>query len=162
MPNPSHNRERRSHRRVLLELPLDYQPIGSSDIHGGIVIDGSETGLFIHSLRDMPLGTQLRVSILFVDEFALANIETLARIVRKIRSDRGRIGYSYGLELVRIDKDEEEIRRFNRFLIDHRAESFGGSSAPSLMVNLGAFSENRLKKEGRTAISILSNLLKIR
>src|SRR5512139_2049880 len=93
-----HHSERRSRARVSLELPLDYQAIGSSNTYGGIAIDGSEAGLFIYSLRDMPVGTQLRISVLFADGFELTNFKAVAKIVRKIDSNNGRKGYEYGLK----------------------------------------------------------------
>lgn len=121
MLKPSHYWERRSRSRVFLELPLDYQALGSSNTYGGIAIDGSETGLFIHSHRHMPVGTQLKVSILFTDEFELANFKAVAKIIRKIGLNNGQEGYGYGLELLRID--EGDFRKFSRLLINHGYDS---------------------------------------
>ena len=163
MLRPSHHPERRSRARVSLELPLDYQAIGSSNTYGGIAIDGSETGLFIHSLRHISVGTQLKVSVLFADEFELANFKAVAKIVRKIGSNNGRKGYGYGLKLLRID--EGDFRKFSRLLINHRYELVGGSSGPSWAVNSGVFSNTQgwqPKKERKPFLSFLSNLLKIR
>jgi hypothetical protein len=163
MLKPSHYWERRSASRVFLELPLDYQAIGSSNTYGAIAIDGSETGLFIHSLRHIPVGTQLKVSVLFADEFELANFKAAAKIVRKIGSNNDRKGYGYGLKLLRID--EGDIPKFSRLLINHRYELVGGSSRPSLIVNSGVFSNTQgwePKKERKPFLSFLLNLLKIR
>ena len=159
---PSHYRERRSRSRVFLELPLDYQAIGSSNTYGGIAIDGSETGLFIHSLRHISVGTQLKVSVLFADEFELANFKAVAKIVREIGLSNGQKAYGYGLKLLRID--EENIRKFSRLLVNHRYELVGGSSGPSLIVNSGVFSNTRggqPKKEKKPFLSFLLNLLKM-
>jgi hypothetical protein len=163
MLKPSHYPERRSHRRVFLELPLDYQTIGSSQAYGGIAIDGSEAGLFIHIGRNIPVGTQLKVSVLFADEFELTNFTAVAKIVRKIGLNQGRKGYGYGLQLLRID--EEDLRKFSRFLMNHRYELAGESNGPPLVVNSGVFSKTHgwLPRKGRKSFfRFLSDLLKIR
>ena len=163
MLKPSHYWERRSRSRVFLELPLDYQAIGSSNTYGGIAINGSETGLFIHSHRHIPVGTQLKVSVLFADEFELADFKAVAKIVRKIGSNNGRKGYGYGLKLLRID--EKDIRKFSRLLSNQRNELAGGSSGPSLIANSGIFSNTRgwqPKKERKPFLGFLLDRLKIR
>jgi PilZ domain len=162
MLRPSHHPERRSRARVSLVLPLDYQAIGSSNTYGGIVIDGSEGGLFIYSLRDMPVGTQLRISVLFADGFELTNFKATAKIVRKIRSNNGRKGYEYGLKLLRVD--EGSITKFTRLLTNHIYKLVGRSSEPSLIVNSGAFPNTKgwqPKKQKKRFLSFLLNLLKI-
>jgi hypothetical protein len=162
MLKPSHYRERRSRGRVFLELPLDYQAIGSSHTYGGIAIDGSETGLFVYSFRDMPVGTLLKVSVLFADGFELANFKAVAKIVRKIDSNNGQKGYKYGLTLLR--SDEKDIRKFSRLLINHRYKLVGRSGGPSLIVNPDKFSKTQgwqTRKEKNPFLSFLLNLLKM-
>ena len=163
MLKPSHYRERRSCSRVLLELPLDYQSIGTSNTYGGIAVDGSETGLFLQSRRHIPVGTQLEVSVLFAEEFELANFKAVAKIVRKIDMCNGQKDYGYGLTFLQVD--EEDIRKFSRLLINHRCELDGGSSGSSLIADSGVFSNIlgwQPKKEKKPFLRFLLNLLKIR
>ena len=163
MLKPSHYSERRNGSRAFLDLPLDYQAIGSSDTHAGLAINGSETGLFIQCRRNMPVGTQLKVSLLFADEFELANFKAVAKIVREIGLRNDQKSYAYGLKLLRID--EKDIQKFSRLLKNHRYELDGGSGGLSLIVNSGAFSNTRgwlPKKERKSFLSFLLNQLKIR
>jgi len=163
MLQPSHYRERRSHSRVLLDLPLDYQAIGSSDAHGAIAIDGSETGLFVRSFRHMPVGTQLKVSVFFADEFELADFNAVAKIVRAIGSANSGKGYGYGLQLLRIN--EEDMWKFSRLLINNRNELIAGSNGASLTANSNVLSNTQgwqPKKERWYSLGFLLNLPKIR
>jgi len=57
--------ERRKFPRSFLDLPLEYRMIGIPYTRGGIAVNGSEAGLLLYSLRDMPVGTKLDVAVLF-------------------------------------------------------------------------------------------------
>lgn len=114
MTKPSQRRDRRRHPRFPLDLPLDHGVLDSSRPFGGIAINGSESGLFIYSLQDMPVGTQLNVAVLFADEFELTHLEAVTKVIRKVCSGNGQRGYGYGLCFLRIS--EEHFRRLRQLL----------------------------------------------
>jgi hypothetical protein len=105
MTKASPRQERRRHPRFALDLPADHTVLGSSSPYGGIAINGSESGLLIYSLQDMPPGTPLNVAVLFADNFELTHFEAAAKVIRKVRSGNGQKGYGYGLCFLQISED---------------------------------------------------------
>ena len=109
MEESSINRERRSCPRFVIDLPLEYQEMGDSCLRGGIVIDVSEEGLLIETVRDIPVGTELNVTILFPKGSELANFKVVTKIVRKkpyskedSKGNQYWEGYQYGLKFIQI------------------------------------------------------------
>ncbi len=103
------DRERRNHPRFIIDLPLEYRVTDGPCLRGGIVINASEGGFLIETTRDIPVGTELNVTVLFPKGFELADFKVVAKIVRKEpyrREDwKGtpfREGYQYGLEFIHI------------------------------------------------------------
>jgi hypothetical protein len=103
------NGEKRSYPRFVIDLPLEYREMGDSSLRGGIVIDVSEGGLLMETVRDIPVGTELIVTVLFPKGPELASFKAVAKIVRKKPcwkedSKRNRYweGYQYGLEFIQI------------------------------------------------------------
>jgi hypothetical protein len=101
--------ERRSHPRFVVDLSLEYREMGDSCLHGGIVIDVSEEGLLMETVKDIPVGTELNVTVLFPKEPELANFKAVAKIVWKkpcwkedSEGNRYWEGYQYGLEFIHI------------------------------------------------------------
>ena len=95
--------ERRKAPRVLLDLPLEYRVVDASFAHGGVVVNASEVGLLINSIKNIPVGTKLNIVVLFPEEFELRNFEVLAEIMWKdIYSEEDWEGYRYGLKFIRI------------------------------------------------------------
>ena len=83
------------------------------DAYGGIVVDGSEVGLRIHSGRNMPVGTKLNIVVLFRKEFQLTYFEVVAEIVWKDTCLKEHWnGYQYGLEF--IQSKGEDLRRLQK------------------------------------------------
>jgi hypothetical protein len=99
-------REKRKYPRVDMDLPVDYWVKHQPDAHGGIVVDASETGFLIHSVEDIPVGTKLKIAVLFPREYELANFEVAAEIVRKKASQKGEEGYQYGIRFTKILKED--------------------------------------------------------
>lgn len=95
--------DRRKRSRAFLDLPLEFHINGVPDAYGGIAIDGSEVGLQIYTLQNIPEGERLNVTILFPNGFALANLEVKAEVVRRVRQERG---YKYGLRVTRINEED--------------------------------------------------------
>ncbi len=104
--DPIFFREKRKYPRVYMDLPVDYWVKHESYAHGGIVVDASETGFLIHSVEDIPIGTKLKIAVLFPREYELANFEVAAEIIRKKVGEKGEEGYQYGIKFTKILKED--------------------------------------------------------
>ena len=103
--------ERRKYSRFFLDLPVEFRLLRVPQSFGGIAIDGSEKGLLLYSLLDMPIGTRLDVAVLFPNGCELANFTAVAQIQRKQRAPKGEKGYRYGLTLTQIgERDHVKLR----------------------------------------------------
>ena len=112
MEKAKDSRERRRSPRLLMDLPLEYQVINAPYAQGGIVVNASEVGLLINSIKNMPLGTKLNIAVLFPKEFELANFEVVAEIIRKeLHWEEDWEGYQYGLRFIKIlEEDRHKLR----------------------------------------------------
>jgi hypothetical protein len=124
LKDSSKNKERRIYPRVFIDLPLDYQDIDDSCFRGGIVVNASEGGLLIESIRDIPVDTELNIAVLYPKGFELANFKVTAKIVWKkpywkddLRGDQYWKGYQCGLKFIQI---LEEDRRKLKLLLSDR------------------------------------------
>jgi hypothetical protein len=106
-------RERRGYPRFIVDLPLEYRDMDGSCLRGGIVANASEGGFLIEAVRDVPVGTELNITVLFPKGFELANFNVVAKIVRKepyrkedLRGDSYWKGYQYGLEFIQISEED--------------------------------------------------------
>ena len=113
MKDSSNNRERRRYPRVFIDLPRDYRDMDDPCLHGGIVVNVSEGGFLIESLRDIPIGKELNISILFPKGFELANFKVTAEIVwkepfckRDWKGDPYWKGFQYGLKFIQILEED--------------------------------------------------------
>ena len=106
-------RERRRFPRLLLELPLEYRVLNVPYAHGGIVVNASEVGLLIQSIKNIPVGERLVTLVLFPKGFELASLEVLTEVVWKdIHHKDDWEGFHYGLNFVRIlDEDREKLKQ---------------------------------------------------
>ena len=112
------NGEKRSHPRFVIDLSLEYREMGDSCLRGGIVIDVSKEGLLIETVRDIPVGTELNVTVLFPKGSELADFKVMTKIVRKkpywkedSKGNRYWEGYQYGLEFIQIlDEDRRKLK----------------------------------------------------
>ena len=113
MERPFNNREKRSYPRVIIDLPVEYRDTRDSCLCGAIVVNASEGGFLIESLRDIRVGTQLSITVLLPKGYELANFKVVTKIVRKEPYWRGNQhweGYRYGLELIQIlDEDRGKL-----------------------------------------------------
>lgn len=92
---------------MMLDLPLEYRTGDVPYAHGGVVVNASELGLLVQSVKNIPVGTKLNIAVLFPKGFELANFEVLAEIVWKdLHWEEDWEGYQYGLKFVRILDDE--------------------------------------------------------
>jgi hypothetical protein len=106
-------RERRSYPRLIVDLPLEYRDMEESCLRGGIVANASEGGFLIEAVREIPVGTELNIAVLFPKGFELANFNVVAKIVWKerywkedLKGDSYWKGYQYGLEFIQISDDD--------------------------------------------------------
>lgn len=100
-------KEKRKSPRFCMDLPLEYRVLDAPDAYGGIVVDGSEIGLRIHSIKNMPVGTKLNIAVMFPQEFQMTNFEVTAEIIWKdIYVTENWTGFQYGLKFVLIGEDD--------------------------------------------------------
>jgi hypothetical protein len=65
MEGSFNNKERRSHPRVIIDLPLEYRDMNGSCLGGATLVNASDGGFLIESPRDIPVGTELSITVLF-------------------------------------------------------------------------------------------------
>jgi len=118
MESPRYFRDRRKHPRLCMDLPLEYLANQDSRARGGIVVDASETGFLIYSTEDMPVGTNLKIDVLFPKGYELANFEVLGKIIWKEVDIGERANtYQYGLTFVQIL--QEDYSKLKKLLYGH-------------------------------------------
>jgi hypothetical protein len=113
MEGSFNSRERRSYPRFIVDLPFEYRDMDGSCLRGGIVANASEGGFLIEAVRDISVGTELNIAVLFPKGFELANFNVVAKIVRKEpyrKEDLKGVpyweGYQYGLEFIQILEED--------------------------------------------------------
>jgi c-di-GMP-binding flagellar brake protein YcgR len=115
-------RERRKYPRIVINLPLEYQEREEDpSLRGAMVVNVSKGGFLIESTRDMPVGTELSITLLYSREFELTSFKAVTKIVRKEpyskeNSNGNQVweGYLYGLEFIQIS--DEDHRKLNWLL----------------------------------------------
>jgi len=109
------DREKRDHPRVIINLPVEYQDKNDSCLRGAVVVNASEGGFLIESPRDITVGTELIITVLYPTGFELGNFKVVAEVVRKEPYWKGNQfweGYRYGLKFNKISKED-------RWKLDH-------------------------------------------
>lgn len=100
-------KDRRKSPRTSLDLPLEYRVMDAFYAHGGLVVNASELGLLVQSVKSIPIGTKLNIAVLFPKGFELTNFEVLAEIIWKdLHWEEDWEGYQYGLKFTQIPDDE--------------------------------------------------------
>ena len=114
-PVKEYFKDRRKYPRVHIDLPLEYRVKYDARAHGGIVIDASESGFLIYSTEDIPIGTKLKMAVLFSAEYELTTFEVFAEIIWKNADvEKEEEGYQYGLRFVQVL--EEDYRKLGKLL----------------------------------------------
>jgi hypothetical protein len=127
MEKPFRGKDRRKYPRFLIDLPLEYRDVDGSSLRGAMVVNAGEGGFLIELPRDIPIGTELSITVLYPKGFELANFKVTAKIVWKepywredLKKDRSSKGYQYGLEFIQIlDEDRWKLS----FLLSERFAS---------------------------------------
>ncbi len=98
---------------MTVSLPLEYRVSDAPKAQAGMVINASESGLLLHSLKDMPVGTRLSIAVLFQRGFELSNFEVLAEVVWKESTrQENRQEYKFGLRFIDIlEEDRQKLKR---------------------------------------------------
>ena len=106
-------KDRRQYPRFFLDLPLEYLVTNTPRAHGGLVVNVSEIGLLIRSIKNLSIGAELKIVVLFPKEYELTNFEVLAQVVRKEPLwEEDWEGYEYGLKFIRIlEEDHRKLRQ---------------------------------------------------
>ncbi len=109
-------RERRRASRKLLDLPLEYRVVNAPYAHGGLVVNVSEAGLLLQSVKNIPVGTKLDVVVLFPKGYELSNFNVTAEVIWKDPYwQEDWEGYRYGLKFVQIR--EEDYQKLKDLLL---------------------------------------------
>ncbi|OGP89248.1 MAG: hypothetical protein A2156_07170 [Deltaproteobacteria bacterium RBG_16_48_10] len=102
-------RERRRFPRLVLDLPLEYRALNFPYAHGGLVVNASEVGLLIQSIRNIPVGAKLITVVLFPKGFELTSFEVMTEVIWKdIHRKEDWEGYHYGLNFIQILEEEQK------------------------------------------------------
>jgi c-di-GMP-binding flagellar brake protein YcgR len=97
--------ERRQHLRFSVKLPLDYWQTPDL-IQGGLVANISETGLLIHSVHKIQIGTILGIRVYLSIDNRLDCIEGKAKIVwMNLHREQDWKGYRYGVYVMQMPAD---------------------------------------------------------
>jgi hypothetical protein len=113
MEGSFNNTERRRYPRVFVDLPSEYKDMNDSYLRGAIVGNASEGGFFIESARDLPVGMELGITVLFPKEYKLDHFKVVAKIVWKkshqkedSNGSQSLGGYQYGLEFMQMSDED--------------------------------------------------------
>ena len=136
MEGSFNNKERRKYPRFFIDLPIQYRDMDGSCLRGATLVNASEGGFLIETVRDIPVGTELSITVLYPKGFPVANFKVTAKIVWKgpyWKGDWKRNqyweGYQYGLEFIQIsDEDRWKLDSLlgGRFEIEEISPSLSG------------------------------------
>ncbi len=97
--------QRRRRPRFSVKLPLDYWQT-SGLIWGGFVANISETGLLIHSVHKIQIGTKLRIRVYLSNDDSLDCIEGMTKIMwMNLHREKNWKGYRYGVYIMQMPPD---------------------------------------------------------
>ena len=96
-----------------MDLPLEYRVVNAPYAHGGIVVNASEVGLLIQSVKNIPIATKLMIAVLFPRGFELASFEVLAEVIWKdLHWEEDWEGFHYGLKFIQIlENDRRKLKQ---------------------------------------------------
>jgi hypothetical protein len=118
----SSHEERRQHPRFSVKLPLDYWQTPEV-IQGGLVANISETGLLIHSVHKIQIGTKLGIRVYLSKDYSLDCIEGNAKIIwMNLHREQDWKGYRYGVYIMQMPSDYRD-RLMKYILILQEEES---------------------------------------
>jgi hypothetical protein len=106
--------EKRKYPRVYMDLPVEYRVAETPHVRGALVVNASESSLLIHSVKNIPIGTKLNITVLFPNRFELANFEVFAEIIWKdIHWEENWEGCQFGLKFIQLlEEDQQKLKPF--------------------------------------------------
>ena len=77
------------------------------------MVNASEVGLLIQSIKNIPVGTKLTTVVLFPKGFELSSLEVMTEVIWKdLYREEDWEGYHYGLNFVQIlEKDRRTLKQ---------------------------------------------------
>ena len=109
MEESSNNKERGNHPRFIIDLPFNYLDMNGSCLRGAALVSASDGGFLIETVRNIHVGVELSISVLFPKGNELANFKVMAKTVwkrpcrkRDWKGNRHWEGYQYGIEFVQM------------------------------------------------------------
>jgi PilZ domain len=122
--------EKRQHPRFSVKLPLDYWQTPDA-IQGGLVANVSETGLLMHSVHKIQIGTKLRVRVYLSKDNSLDCIEGNAKIVwMNFHREQDWKGYRYGMYIMQMPPNYQD--RLTKYILTlQEEESSSNRERPS-------------------------------
>lgn len=100
-------KDRRKSQRKMLDLPLEYRVKDATYAHGGLVVNASELGLLVQSVKNINIGTKLNIAVIFPKGYELTNFEVFAEIIWKdLHLEEDWEGYQYGLKFTQFSENE--------------------------------------------------------
>ena len=103
MDKPSNFKEKRKKPRVLVNLYVNLKIVGEANHRSGVICNGSETGLLINTLHDMPPGKKVIIEVLSANRGRSFKFKALTQVVWKdIGFWDDWEGYVYGLKFIQI------------------------------------------------------------
>ena len=108
------NFERRTYRRISVDLPVEYYRIDSPISRAGRALNASEGGLLIYFPEDMKIGQHLKLKLLLVYGRNSHTVETLVQVVWMDIHLEGQGDYRTGVRFV--DISPEDMTKLKDFL----------------------------------------------
>lgn len=109
MQGSNHIKEKRKHPRVNMDLPLEYRVLDAPNLHGAMVVNVSEAGLLVYSVKDLSIGTKLNITVLFPKGLEFSNFEVLAEIVWKDKHwEENQERYKLGLKFLYLSEEDQQ------------------------------------------------------
>ena len=109
MEESSNNKERRNRPRFIIDLPFNYLDMNGSCLREATLVSARDGTFLIETGRDIPVGVELSISVLFPKGYELANFKVMAKTVWRRscwkgdwKGNRYQEGYQYGLEFIKI------------------------------------------------------------
>ncbi len=113
MEGSLNSQERRSHPRFIIDLPFEYRDMNEPCLRGATLVNASDGGFLIETVRSIPVGAELNITVVYPKGFELANFKVTAKIVWKGPCWKGDWKgnehwerYQYGLEFVQISDED--------------------------------------------------------
>ena len=127
------NYERRNHRRLQVDLPIEYWPVGGLKSRPGRVVEIDEAGFQLSLREEIEIAQKLRISLLIDSGSEFMLIEPLVQVVWKETSSEGTFNHiRSGVRI--IDIAAREFRILKGFL--HILRSTKASTKAPIFLDL--------------------------